>query len=305
MNEANPTLAGAGFDRIAIVGLGLIGASIALGTRRAQSAATISGVDRADVLRKALERGIVDAASERLDIVAGADLVILAAPVEQNVELVRQVSRFVSAAAVVTDVGSTKRATVEAARSLAASLTFVGGHPLAGTASGGIDSATADLFVGRRWVLTPGEAAAPETLARLCSFVRTLGAEPHLMDPAEHDRVLAFTSHMPQLAASALMRVVGEGAGMAGLALAGPGLADSTRLAGSPFGIWRDICLTNADNICAALDALIGTLGYIRAHAAAALPLEEIFSEARMWRERACSAARHGVTESDSSRESA
>jgi prephenate dehydrogenase len=305
MSEADSALAGAGFERIAIVGLGLIGGSIALATRRARSATAIAAVDRADVLRKALERGAVDVASERLDIVAGADLVILAAPVQQNVELVRQVSRHVSAATIVTDVGSTKRVMVEAARGLGGSLTFVGGHPIAGAASCGIDLATADLFSGRRWVLTPDGGTPHEALARLCAFVRTLGAEPHVMSAAEHDRVLAFTSHLPQLAASALMRVAGEGAGDAGLALAGPGLVDTTRLADSSFEMWRDICLTNADNIRAALDELIGALDHLRAHVAAPRPLEQIFGEAQIWRERVCAAARPRVPQSGSTSQSA
>ncbi len=275
-----------GFDRIAIVGLGLIGASIALGVRKANPAAVIAGVDAADVLREAVDRGVVDRASESLDTVAGADLVILAAPIRQNIELVRLVSRRVSAAAIVTDVGSTKRAVVQAARGLGGSLTFVGGHPLAGAASGGIASASGELFVGRRWVFTPDHGAPREAVNRLCGFVRLLGAVPHVMDPAEHDRVLAFTSHLPQLAATALMCAVGEGAGPSGLALSGPGLADSTRLAGSPYGIWRDICLTNADNIQAALDALVAALGRVRPDAAAPLALQRAFSDARAWRER-------------------
>jgi prephenate dehydrogenase len=295
MSEVSPSRAGARFDRVAIAGLGLIGASIAMAIRRARAASAIAGIDNSEVLRKALERGVIDAGSERLEIIEGADLVILAAPVGRNIELLGRLRPHVTPATIVTDVGSTKRTTVAAASALAGSLTFVGGHPVAGAASGGIDSASADLFIGRRWVLTPDRDTPPEQLARLLAFIRTLGAEPHLMDAAEHDRVLAFTSHLPQLAASALMRVVGEGAGEAGLALAGPGLADTTRLAGSPFGIWRDIWLTNEDNIRAALNALIGTLDRMRMENAAALQLEEVFSEASMWRERAVAAARPGV----------
>ncbi len=304
MSEADSGVAGAEFERIAIVGLGLVGGSIALGIRRARPATAIAGIDRADVLRTALDRGVVDVASEQLDSVARADLVILAAPVRQNVELVRQVARHVSPATIVTDVGSTKRVMVDAARGTGGSLTFVGGHPIAGAASRGIDAATADLFSARPWVLTPEGGTPPEVLARLCAFVRTLGAEPHVMSAAEHDRVLAFISHLPQLAASALMRVAGEGAGDAGLELAGPGLVDTTRLADSSFEIWRDICLTNADNIRVALDELIGALDHMKTHAATALPLERVFDEAQMWRERMCAAARRRVTDSNSMRRS-
>jgi len=292
MSGRSPGSEPPGFGRIAIVGLGLIGASIALGIRRADPEVAIAGVDTADVLREAVARGVVDAASEHLDAVAGADLVILAAPIRQNIELVRLVSRHVSAAAIVTDVGSTKRAVVQAARSLGRSLTFVGGHPLAGAASGGIASASGDLFVGRRWVLTPDGGAPREAADRLCGFVRRLGAAPHVMDAAEHDRVLAFTSHLPQLVATALICTVGEGTGPSGLALSGPGLADSTRLAGSPYDIWRDICATNADNIRAALDALVAALDRVRPDATAPLPLQRAFSDAREWRERTVAALR-------------
>jgi prephenate dehydrogenase len=300
MNDADSALDGAGFERMAIVGLGLIGGSIALAARRARAAAVIVGVDNEAVLRNALARGVVDVASERLDIVAGADLVILAAPVQENVKLIREVARYVSTATIMTDVGSTKRATVEAAASLKGSLTFVGGHPIAGAASCGIDSAAADLFGGRPWVLTADARTPRQALTRLCAFVRALGAEPHVMSAAEHDRVLAFTSHLPQLASSVLMRVAGEGAGDAGLALAGPGLVDTTRLAESSYGMWRDICATNADNIRVALDELIASLDRLRAHIAAPEPLEQIFREARMWRERVRAASGSRVVPSGS-----
>jgi len=293
MNSRDPGMDAPGFDRVAIVGLGLIGASIALAIRRANPAAVIAGIDTTDVLRQAEDRGVIDSASGQLDAVAGAGLVILAAPIQQNVALIPLVSRRVSTDAIVTDVGSTKQAVVQAARGFAGSLTFIGGHPLAGAASGGIASASADLFAGRRWVLTPDDGAPRDAVDRLCSFVRLLGAVPHVMDAAEHDRVLAFTSHLPQLVATALMCTVGEGVGAAGLALSGPGLVDSTRLAGSPYDIWRDICLTNAGNIRAALDAFAATLDRVRPDAADPLPLQHAFGNAREWRERTLSALRH------------
>jgi prephenate dehydrogenase len=292
MSETDLAGVAAGFDRIAIVGLGLIGGSIALAIRRARSEITIAAVDKAEILRKALERGAVDVASERLDIVEGADLVILAAPVLQNVDLLKEVSLYVAAATIVTDVGSTKRVMVDAARDLGGSLTFVGGHPIAGAASCGIDSATADLFSGRRWVFTPDAGTPREALARLCAFARTLGAEPHVMSAAEHDRVLAFTSHLPQLAASALVKVAGEGAGEGNLVLAGPGLEDTTRLADSSFQMWHDICATNADNIRAALDGFVGVLNHMGAHIAAPRPIERFFDEAQVWHERLRAAVR-------------
>src|SRR5439155_12539540 len=121
-------------------------------------------------------------------------------------------------------------------------------------------------------------------IERLSSFIRALGAEPRLIDVEAHDRVLAFLSHLPQLTASALMRVVGEAVGDTGLALAGRGLADTTRLASSPADIWRDIAATNADEIGPALDTLIRVLQELRADLSNGARLEEVFNEAGRWR---------------------
>jgi prephenate dehydrogenase len=280
------------FDRIVIVGVGLIGASIALAARRADASTFIVGVDSAEAIRRALERGVVDVGSERLDVAADADLVVLAAPVLQNIRLIPQVAEHVSERTVVTDVGSTKRATVEAARALAGSITFVGGHPLAGAAAGGIEHARVDLFAGRRWVFTPDANAPAAALDRLFAFARSLGATPQTVGAAEHDLAMAFVSHLPQLTASALMRAAADGAGEAGIELSGQGLADTTRLADSPFGIWADICATNEDNIRAALDLLIAELAGARAGLADPGCLADLFEQARRGRSRLRSARR-------------
>ncbi len=150
-----------------------------------------------------------------------------------------------SHAAIVTDTGSTKRAMVEAARSLPPRFTFVGGHPLGGAARGGLEHARPDLFTGRPWLLTPTGEASGEAVEKLSAFVRALGAEPRVVSVAAHDRLLAYLSHLPQFTASALMQVIGDAVGDEGLALAGRGLVDTTRLASSPSGIWRDIAATN------------------------------------------------------------
>ncbi len=155
--------------------------------------------------------------------------------------------------AVVTDVGSTKRETMAAARALPDRLTFIGGHPLAGAAVGGVEvgprgfvRAAARGFSHRR---ATRRAAAH---AGVSALVEALGARVHLMTPEAHDSLVAYLSHLPQLAASALMHLVGERTGAEGLALAGRGLRDTTRLASSPPDIWRDISASNADNIARA-----------------------------------------------------
>ena len=183
-----------------------------------------------------------------------------------------------------TDVGSTKRTTVEAARALPRRFTFVGGHPLAGAAKGGLENARPELFRGRPWLLTPEGDGAGEALEKLTRFVGALGAEPRVIDPQTHDALVAFLSHLPQLTASALLQTVGEHVGADGLALAGRGLVDTTRLASSPSEIWRDIAATNADEIGRALDALIETLQRLRRDLTAGDELEAIFADAHRWR---------------------
>lgn len=272
------------FGKVAIVGLGLIGGSIALAARRRWPACLVIGVDRREVLEKAMVLHAIDVAADDPVVMAEADLVVLAAPVEQNVEALAQIDRHVTTPAVVTDVGSTKRTTVEAARQLPSRFTFVGGHPLGGAPRSGIEHARADLFVGRPWLFTPDGAAAAGVVERLSEFARGLGAEPHLVDPEEHDRLLAFVSHLPQLAASALMHVVGGRAGERGLALTGRGLFDATRLASSPPDIWRDICRSNADAIGDALDDFVAALKALRADLDTGAEIDRVFESAGVWR---------------------
>src|SRR3954463_1806490 len=251
------------FSRIGIVGLGLIGGSIALAARELWPPSLVIAVDNKDVLETAMRLHAIDVAADDPVVLAEVDLVILAAPGRQNIELLGEVAEPVRHPAVVTDTGSTKRAVVEAARALPSKFTFVGGHPLGGSAKGGLENARPDLFKGRPWLLTPtGESG--DALEKLTAFVGALGAQPRIIDAAAHDRVLAFLSHLPQLTASALMQVVGDAVGEDGLALAGRGLADTTRLASSPAEIWRDIAASNADQIGPALDALIAVLQSLR-----------------------------------------
>jgi prephenate dehydrogenase len=216
--------------------------------------------------------------------VAGADLIVLAAPVRKNLDLLRDVAPYASTSAIVTDVGGTKRSIVEAARALSGSVTFVGGHPLGGGARGGFEFATAGIFSRRPWIFTPDDSTPANATSRLFAFARGLGAVPSTMTAAGHDRLLAYVSHLPQLAVSALMEVVGAAATERGLAQAGQGLVDSTRLASSPPAVWRDICATNADVLGEALDHLIERLTELRADLERGDALEAIFDEAARWR---------------------
>jgi prephenate dehydrogenase len=273
------------FAKIGIVGLGLIGGSIALAARQLWPTGLVVAVDVKDTLEKAMVLHAIDVAADDPVVLADVDLVILAAPVRQNLELLASLPDLVPRPAVVTDTGSTKRDIVEAARKLPPNLTFVGGHPLGGAARGGIDHARPDLFVGRPWLFTPATDGAAEAVEKLCEFATALGAKPRLLSAREHDHLLAYISHLPQLVSSALMHLVGDAVGRDGLALTGRGLQDVTRLASSPAGIWKDVCSSNADELGPALDSLIKVLADLRADLSRSETLEEIFQSANHWRD--------------------
>lgn len=271
------------FATISIVGLGLIGGSIALAVREQWPQVRIAGVDRKAVLAHALGSGAIDRMADSAADAAEADLIILAAPVRQNLKLLAEVAQRLPSAAVVTDVGSTKRDIVAEASALACA-SFVGGHPIGGAEQGGFGFARPDLFRNRPWIFTPAPSSPGTHVERLFAFAKGAGARPTTMDAVEHDRLMAFLSHLPQLTASALMQAVGRGTGADALRLAGRGLVDSTRLASSPAETWRDVCATNADALAPALDALIATLTELRQDLRTGQSIERIFTEAARWR---------------------
>jgi len=247
------------FARIAIVGFGLIGGSIALAARKRWTRTRIIAIDRPEVVATALRSTAADDGGDDLGLSAGADLVVLAAPVQTNIRILCELPHHVSPTTVVTDVGSTKRHISESARCLREPAQFIGGHPLAGASTGGLNAARSDLFGEHPWILTSVGEQQP-IVERVSHFVEGLGARVHFMTPEAHDDAFAYLSHLPQIVASALMHVVGEKTGEDGLALAGRGLRDTTRLASSPADIWRDIALTNRDNLGPAIDELIAIL---------------------------------------------
>jgi prephenate dehydrogenase len=271
------------FARVAVVGYGLIGASLGMAVKQQWPAALVIAVDRKDVIEVAMRRHAADVGGDDLVMAAEADLVILAAPVKTNIRLLGELAEYVPGEAIVTDVGSTKRETVAAARALPERLTFIGGHPLAGAAAGGIDMARPDLFRGRPWILTPGEHHG-HTALELGAALEAIGAQVQMLSPEAHDGLVAYLSHLPQLVATALMHVVGTTAGADGLALAGRGLRDTTRLAASPPGIWADILATNGDNIGPAVDDLIAVLRRLQSGEDPA-DLERTFESAARWKQ--------------------
>ena len=279
------------FNRIAIVGLGLIGGSWGMALRERGVAARRVGCDRPEVLDRALALGAVDEGSaEVATAVRDADLVILATPVGSILDLLPRLKSAASPRALVTYVGSTKRLICQRAREIFGDEPlFLGGHPLAGKERSGIANASAALFDGSRYVLAP---LLPNHLrdARVKAFstlVEAVGAKPFVTEASTHDRAVAFLSHLPQLVSSGLASMVaGQGAeDFLPLELAASGFRDVTRLAESPYNLWRDICLTNIENIQAALDALIDKLEAMKLHLSDR-ELERDFARASKLREK-------------------
>ncbi len=275
------------FPTVAIVGFGFMGGSLGLAIKRRWPSTLVTAVDQPSVLEAATRMRAADVTGESLAIASNASLVVLAAPVRANIAVLRELPQFIPGEAIVTDIGSTKAATVAAAATLPPRLQFIGGHPLAGAAAGGIAEAKPELFEGRAWFLTPSGSTNSLALASLRRFIEGVGARPVELAATEHDRMVAYLSHLPQLAVTALMHIVGESVGEAGLALAGQGLRDTTRLASSPAAIWRDIAATNPKQLSEALDAFVAVLEGFKAQASNPdARFDEVFQSAARWKQK-------------------
>jgi prephenate dehydrogenase len=237
--------------RVAIAGLGLVGGSIARGL--AAAGHHVTGVDAPEVLRRARRAGAIAASAASVaDAAAACDVVFLAAPPRANVRLLRSLAAA-GHRAIVTDVGSVKGPICAEAVRLGA-FGFVGGHPMAGSAEAGFEASDAALFRGRAWILTPARGRRPPR--RLVALIRDLGARPVAATPAEHDRTVAFLSHVPQIIAWALTdAALGDGVARRNLRLAGPAFRDMTRIAASPRRLWAQILDQNRAEVRRALAA--------------------------------------------------
>ena len=250
--------------QIAVLGVGLIGGSIALAARQ-RLGATVAGYDSSrEALAEALERGVLDRAAAGLDdAVAGAEAVFVAVPVGALGDTVQAALAAGGPETVVSDVGSTKRAVVAAHDDPR----FVGGHPLAGAETGGVGFARADLFEGATWYLTPTARTSGVLYERLHRLLRGLGARPAAIDPDTHDSVLAAVSHLPHVLANVLVSQAADtlAAGGERLPATGPSFRDATRVAGAPSRIWRDIYMSNRDVLARELERTIERLQQVRA----------------------------------------
>jgi prephenate dehydrogenase len=280
----------ASFRRVAIVGTGLIGGSFALALRKYFPDSVVVGWDKTQVLRHALERGAVHEAIPDLTLaVAGADLIYVALPVGHTIELLPEIARLAPTNALVTDASSTKRSVcaVAAESFHEGGAHFLGGHPMAGKEISGIAAADANLFRGSKYALIrasakeKGDKEREPRVAGFVALIEKLGAEPVWLEAEAHDRAAAVVSHLPQLLSVALAGVVRSQTDETGLpiTLAGRGLRDALRLAGSPYSVWRDIILTNSDNLERVLDQMIQALEQVRSDLRTRA-LEEEFSAA-------------------------
>ena len=253
------------FRQMAVVGLGLIGGSLALAARAAKAVETVLGVDRDPAHRAAaLRLGIADRVAESLEPLADADLVVLAVPVAAIQSLLPAVAVAVTRDALVTDVGSVKRPVVAAGDAVLPDGRFVAGHPIAGRERSGPDAAHAELFAGATWIATPSARTQAGALARVSALWRAAGAICTCMDAGWHDEVFAAVSHLPHLVAYALMdAVLGMDRGEERLGFSAGGLRDFTRVAASSPEMWRDIFLTNREPILRVLAAYREAVGQL------------------------------------------
>jgi len=254
-------------DTVAIVGVGLIGGSFGLALKKAGFGGEIIGVSSDTAIAEALRRGAIDRGMPLADAARNADLIYLAQPIGRIMDTLRRVDGLTREGALITDAGSTKSAIVSLARNVIRRCQFLGGHPMAGKEKRGALEADADLFAGRTYVLTPTREEDLRTPAAVefVQWIERIGARPLIMGPDQHDAVVSFTSHLAQLASTALAATVAENLESPDdLEVAGSGLADMTRLAKSSYEIWRDILATNTDSIDRALAAYIAKLEHMR-----------------------------------------
>ena len=271
--------------KLAVIGVGLIGGSFALALRQAKKASQVVGVGRnAANLKLALERGIVDSiAPDPAAAARGADLVLISTPVAQFAKVF---AALADSKALITDGGSTKRDVIAAARKALGKKIgqFVPAHPIAGAEQSGAGAASAELFRGKRVVLTPLRENSKQDIAKVEQAWAACGARLSRMDPEEHDAVLAAVSHLPHLLAYALVHDVAKRNNSEQLfSFAAGGFRDFTRIASSHPEMWRDICLANRDRLLQELKLYANELGSIRKllQAGDGAALEKLFAGAR------------------------
>ena len=279
-------------NRLALIGVGLIGGSLALALRERGAVGEVVGIGRGEAnLRRGVELGVIDRyLHDPCEGVRGADLVFIATPVCTVAGIVGQIAPCLAPGAVVTDGGSVKEEIVAACEPLMPPGTFfVGGHPIAGTEHSGVEAAFATLYVNRRCILTPTERTDPAALATVARMWQAAGSEVVTMDVQKHDRVLAAISHLPHMVAYSLVSAVGSYDRFAEniLRYSAGGFRDFTRIASSDPVMWRDIALMNRDATLEMMDLFAGSLAELRRLVAAgdSVGLERFFATSKALRD--------------------
>jgi len=255
--------------KLAVIGVGLIGGSLARALRAAGAVGEVVGIDRDEEnLKRGVELGVLD--SYHVDAregVRGADVVFVATPVCSIPSVVEEIAPYLAPGAIVTDGGSVKEFVVAACEQLMPEGTFfVGGHPISGTEHSGVEASFASLYRGKRCIVTPTPATDAQALAKVVEIWKIAGSSVPLMDPVQHDRVVAAISHLPHMVAYSLVNAVDGYDRFGGdlLAFTAGGFRDFTRIASSDPVMWRDIALTNREAILETMDFFAGYLAKLR-----------------------------------------
>jgi len=257
------------FNKITIIGVGLIGGSLGLALKENRPNFKIIGVDKQEVVEKAIARGAIDEGTVNLEEgIKEADIVILATTVKTILDLLPQNNPFLKKRCFVTDTGSTKGQIVERANKILSKDTFfIGGHPMAGSEKYGIDSADPHLFQDKTYILTPTNKSNLMAIEKIFLLINMIGAKRLILDPLEHDRIVGAVSHLPQIMAISLTNMIGELAQREKnnnyFKAMGEGFKDMTRIALSSRKIWEDICDTNQENIVEMIQEFKNYLGVI------------------------------------------
>jgi prephenate dehydrogenase len=292
------------FSRVVIVGVGLIGGSLALSLKRAGVVGTVVGVGRsAASLEKAKTLGVIDEAAESLaEAARGASLIVLCAPVAQNFALLHALEPHLQPGTIVTDAGSTKSDVIMAAKTALGDKVaqFVPAHPIAGRELHGVEAALNDLYLDKKVVMCPLQENSRADVAAVRAMWESAGADVHVMSAVQHDAVFASVSHLPHVLSYALVAQVANAEDAAlKLDFAGGGFRDFTRIAASSPEMWRDICIANKEALLREINTYEAVLGHLKAQIKAGdgAALERIFARASATRLKwgAARAAAHNV----------
>jgi len=243
------------FNKISIIGVGLIGGSLGLALKEKHLNFKIVGIDKQKIIEKAIARGAIDEGTVNLEEgIKEADIIIIATPVKTILNILTQINPFLKKGCLVTDTGSTKQQIIQKANKvLSEDVFFVGGHPIAGSEKYGIESADPYLFHNKTYILTPTNKSNLISLKKLFLLIKMIGAKKLILDPLEHDRIVGAVSHLPQIIAVSLINTIGDlalrGNNNNYFKAVGEGFKDMTRIASSPHKMWEDICETNQENI--------------------------------------------------------